>query len=300
MALMNKCIVIEPSSFQEAMQDPTWVDAMVEEYDSIFKNSVWEIVPRPIDKSVVGSRWIYKVKQAADESVEKYKARFVARGFSQIEGIDYGETFAPVARYSSIRSILALSAQMGWCIHQMDVKIAFLNGIIEEEVYIEQLEGFETFDKESHVCRLKRTHYGLKQAPRAWYTRIDNYFTGLGFSKSEADENLYQIVVEGKLLIIVLYVDDLILTGDEQLINSCKEDLAKEFDMKDLGLLHYFLGLEIWQRDGELFVSQGKYTREILGKFQMESCKPMDTPLLGNWRKEDATFGEVVDATIYR
>jgi hypothetical protein len=132
MALMRKCIVTEPSSFQEAVQDPTWVDAMVEEYDSIVKNNVWEIVPRPIDKSMVGSRWIYKVKQSADGSVEKYKARFVARGFSQIEGIDYGETFSLVARYSSIRSILALSAQMGWHIHQMDVKNAFLNEIIEE------------------------------------------------------------------------------------------------------------------------------------------------------------------------
>jgi hypothetical protein len=113
-------------------------------------------------------------------------------------------------------------------------------------VYIEQPEGFETFERESHVCRLKRALYGLKQAPRAWYTQIDNYFTGLGFTKSEADANLYQIVVEGKILIIVLYVDDLILTGDEQLIHSCKEYLAKEFEMKDLGLLHYFLRLEIW------------------------------------------------------
>jgi hypothetical protein len=138
MALMRKCIVTEPYSFQEAMKDPTWVDAMVEEYDSIVKNSAWEIVPRLIDKSVVGSRWIYKVKQAVDGSVEKYKARFVAQGFSQIEGIDYDETFAPVARYSSIRSILALSAQMGWHIHQMDVKTTFLNGIIEEEVYTKQ------------------------------------------------------------------------------------------------------------------------------------------------------------------
>ena len=144
----------------------------------------------------------------------------MARGFSQIKGIDYDESFAPVARYSSIRSILALSTQMGWRIHEMDVKTAFLNGIIEEEVYIEQLEGFETFDRESHVCRLKRALYGLKQAPHAWYTQIDNYFTGPGFTKSEADENLYQILVEGKLLIIVLYVDDLILTGDEKLIHS--------------------------------------------------------------------------------
>ena len=121
----------------------------------------------------------------------------------------------------------------------------FLNGVLEEEVYIEQPEGFKIFSSESHVCRLKRELYGLKQAPRAWYTQIDSYFTRLGFAKSEADPNLYHIVVEGKILIIVLYVDDLILTRDELLINSCKTDLAKEFEMKDLGLLHYFLGLEI-------------------------------------------------------
>jgi len=117
MALMSKCVVTEPSSFKEAVENPAWVDAMVEEYDSIVRNSAWDIVPRPEAKSVVGSRWIYKVKQAADEIVAKYKARFVAQGFSQIEGIDYEETFAPVARYSSIQTILALSAQMGWHVH---------------------------------------------------------------------------------------------------------------------------------------------------------------------------------------
>eukprot|EP00253_Pinus_taeda_P027972 PITA_27972 len=189
---------------------------------------------------------------------------------------------------------------MGWHIHQMDVKTTFLNGVIDEEVYIEQPEGFEVFSSELHVCRLKRALYGLKQAPRAWYTQIDSYFTGLGFSKSEAYPNLYQIVVEGKLLIIVLYVDDLILTGDELLILSCKGDLAKEFEMKDLGLLHYFLGLEIWQCNGGLFVSQGKYAREILEKFNMHSCKPIDTPLPGGWRKEDATSREEVDSIVYR
>ena len=152
---------------------------------------------------------------------------------------------------------------MGWRIDQMDVKTKFLNGIIEEEVYIEQPEGFEIFNSKSHVCRLKRALYGLKQASHAWYTRIDKYFTRLGFTKSEADENLYQIVVEGKILIIVLYVDDLILTGDEQLIHSWKEDLAKELEMKDMGLLHYFLGLEIWKRLVKLLClkasMQGRY-----------------------------------------
>ena len=150
------------------------------------------------------------------------------------------------------------------------------------------------------MCRLKRALYGLKQAPCAWYTRIDSYFTGHGFTKTEVDANLYQIVVEGKLFIIVLYVDDLILIGDEQLIHSCKANLAKEFEMKDLGLLHYFLGLEIWQQEGELFVSQGKYALEILEKLHMHGCKPINTPLPGNWKKEDATSAEVVVATVYQ
>eukprot|EP00253_Pinus_taeda_P027686 PITA_27686 len=204
MALVGECVDSEPSSFEEAVQQPVWVDAMVEEYDSIVRNCVWDVVPRPRDKSVVSSRWIYKVKQAADGSVEKHKAR------------------------------------------------------------------------------------------------IDIYFTGLGFTKSEADVNLYHIMVEGKPLILVLYVDDLILTSDDQLIQSCKEDLAREFEMKDMGLMLYFLSMEVWQRDGEVFVSQGKYANEILRQFHMEKCKPMQTPLAWNWRKEDAISGEVVADTVYR
>ena len=175
------------------------------------QNSMWVIVTRSRDKSVVTSRLLYKVKHASDCSIEKHKARFVACGFSQVEGIDYDETFAPVARYSLIRSILALLAQMGWKIHQMDVKTTFLNGEIEAEVYIEQPEAFETFYHGSHVCWLKQALHGLKKAPRVWYTRIDSYFTRLGFTKSEANANIYHITVEGKLLIIVLYVDDLLL-----------------------------------------------------------------------------------------
>eukprot|EP00253_Pinus_taeda_P024925 PITA_24925 len=216
MALVEECVDTKPSLFEEAVQQPIWVDAMVEEYDSIIRNNVWDVVPRPQGKSMVSSKWLYKVKQVADGSVQKHKARFVAQSFSQAKGIDYDETFSPVVR-------------------------------------------------------------------------IDSYFTDLGFTKSEADANLYYIMVEGKPLIIFLYVDDLILTGDDQLIQSCKEDLAREFKMKDMGLMHYFLGMEVWQKDDEVFVSQGKYANEILRHFHMEKCKPMQTPLAGNWRKEDAT-----------
>ena len=140
---------------------------MVEEYDSIMQNEVWEVLPRLEGKSEVTSRWIYKVKYAAAGSIEKRKARFVARGFSQVEGIDYEETFAPVAQYASIRTVMANVAEMGWKIHQMDVKTAFLNGILEEEVYIEQPQGFEVYGRESHVFRLRKALYGLKQAPQA-------------------------------------------------------------------------------------------------------------------------------------
>ena len=155
---------------------------MIEEYQSIMKNNVCDVVPRPKGKSIVSSKWIYKIKHAVDGSIEKYKARFVAHGFSQEEGIDYDENFAPVARYTSIRSVLSLATVMKWKIHLMDVKTAFFNGVVEEEVYVEQPLGFETHDRESHVCRLKKALYGLKQAPRTWHSRIDRFLSSLGFT----------------------------------------------------------------------------------------------------------------------
>jgi hypothetical protein len=265
---MTKLRDDEPTTFEEAIQKKQWKEAMTEEHQSIMKNDVWEIVPRPKEKSVVTSKWVYKIKHVADGSVDKYKARFIARGFSQKEGEDYDETFAPVARYTSIRAIISLLASMGWSLHQMDVKTTFLNGAIEEEVYIEQPQGFEVHSRDTHVCRLKKDLYGLKQAPRTWYARIDDYLTRLGFSKSHADPNLYYKVVNNAPVILLLYVD-LFLTGEESLIIQCKKELASEFDMKDLGLMHYYLGLEVWQKHGEVFLGQGKYTIKILQKFGM-------------------------------
>jgi hypothetical protein len=160
--LMCDLLEEEPTCFEEAIQRKEWADAMTEEYQSIMKNEVWEIVPRPKNKDVVSSRWLFKIKHVADGSIGKYKARFVARGFFQKEGIDYEETFAHVARYTSIETIIALAAKMKWKLHQMDVNIAFLNGVIEEEVYIEQPQGFEVEDGKSHACRLKKALYGLK------------------------------------------------------------------------------------------------------------------------------------------
>jgi hypothetical protein len=300
MALMCDLIEKEPTCFEEAIQKKEWVDAMTEEYQSIIKNDVWEIVPRPKNKDVVSSKWIYKIKHVADGSIEKHKARFVARGFSQKEGIDYEETFAPVARYTSIRTIIALAAKMKWKLHQMDVKTTFLNGVIEEEVYIEQPQGFEVEDRKTHVCRLKKALYGLKQAPRAWYGRIDSFLTSLGFTKSKVDSNLYFKVMNDEPVILLLYVDDLFLTGEENLITDCKKKLAAEFEMKDLGLMHYFLGLEVWQSPEKIFLNQGKYAVEILKRFDMLECKSMNTPMETKLKLLVDTSSELVDATLYR
>jgi hypothetical protein len=156
-ALMCDLLDEEPTCFEEAIQKKEWADSMTEEYQSIIKNNVWEIVPRPKSKDVVSSKWLFKIKHVVDGSIEKYKERFVAHGFSQKEGIDYEDTFSIVARYTSIRTIIALPAKMKWKLHQMDMKSSFLNGVIEEEVHIEQPQGFEVEDRKSHVCRLKKS-----------------------------------------------------------------------------------------------------------------------------------------------
>ena len=215
-ALVSNISNTEPPLFNEANKLQVWKDAMLDEYKSIMRNDVWDIVPRPKIKSIVSSKWLYKIKHAADGSVEKYKARFVARGFSQKEAIDYDEIFAPVARYTTIHTIISLASVLDWKLHQMDVKTAFLNGEVEQEVYVEQLEGFVEHSKESHVCKLKKALYGLKQAPRVWYDKIDSFLQSLGFSKSATDPNLYFKVVNNQPLILVLYVDDLFLTGEER------------------------------------------------------------------------------------
>jgi hypothetical protein len=298
-AYMTK-LLDEPTTFEEADKKEQWKEAMVEEHQSIMRNEVWEIVPRPKEKSVVTSKWVYKIKHTADRSVDKYNTRFVARGFSQKEGEDYDETFAPVARYTSIRTIISLVASMGWNLHQMDVKTTFLNGAIKEEVYIEQPQGFEVHSRETHVCRLKKALYGLKQSPRAWYARMDSFLTKLGFSKSHADPNLYYNVMNNAPVILLLYVDDLFITGEESLIIQCKKDLASEFDMKYLGLMHYYLGLEVWQKRGEVFLGQGKYAIKILQKFGMMDCKSMDTPMNADIRKVKVPDSDPIDPSLYR
>ena len=164
---------------------------MQEEIDAIEKNKTWQLVEKPNDKEAIGVKWVYKVKHNSDGSIQRTKARLVVKGYAQQLGLDYNETFAPVARLDTIRAIIALAAQKGWNLYQLDVKSAFLNGELKEEVYVQQPQGFVSKGQEEKVYRLKKALYGLKQAPRAWYSEIDNYFMEKGFQRSKSEPTLY-------------------------------------------------------------------------------------------------------------
>ncbi|KAL0377326.1 UNVERIFIED_CONTAM: Retrovirus-related Pol polyprotein from transposon RE1 [Sesamum radiatum] len=294
-------VMMEPESFEAAAKHEVWVQAMKEEIKMIEKNDTWELAERPKDKEVIGVKWIYKTKLNADGSIQKHKARLVAKGYSQLPGIDYTETFAPVARLDTIRALVAIAANKKWKIYQMDVKSAFLNGYIDEEIYVEQPQGFVAKGCEEKVLRLKKALYGLKQAPRAWYSRIDNYFMNQGFRRSLSKPTLYVKRQGNDTLIVSLYVDDLIYTGNnEKMIHDFKEDMMKTFEMSDLGLMHFFLGIEINQEKEGIFICQKKYTETLLKKFKMESCKIVTTPLVTGekYKKEDGS--EKVNGSIYK
>ena len=271
----------EPQNVREACKDECWVKAMDEELEQIEKNNTWELVPRPKDNNVIGTKWVFKNKLNENGEVIRNKARLVCKGYAQREGIDFEETFAPVARLEAIRIFLALSSFQNFKVFQMDVKSAFLNGDLEEEVYIEQPDGFILGNNPNLVCRLKKALYGLKQDPRAWYYRLDKYLHQQGFSKGSADSNLYIKVENDKLLILIVYVDDIIFGSNEEAMSqSFALVMQKEFEMSLLGELTYFLGLQIQQKEGGTFLSQTKYLKQILKKYGMEDAKPVCTPMV--------------------
>ncbi|RVW37574.1 Retrovirus-related Pol polyprotein from transposon RE1 [Vitis vinifera] len=297
----NNVAVFEPAEFEEAEKDDKWIEAMKEELRMIEKNDTWELVDRPQHRKVIGVKWVYRTKLNADGSVNKYKARLVVKGYSQVFGVDFSETFAPVARLDTIRMLLALTAQKGWKTYQLDVKSAFLNGYLQKEIYVEQPEGFQVKGQEEKVYLLKKALYGLKQAPRAWYSRIDEHLQSLGFVKSPSEATLYVKGTDANLIVVSVYVDDLLVTGsNEKLVKEFKAEMLKVFEMTDLGLMSYFLGMEVKQDHGGVFISQKKYAKEILNKFHMDDCKRTSTPMnqKEKFSKDDGT--EKVDESQYR
>ena len=275
----------EPRTVNEALSSPNrakWEKEMKTEMESLKINDVWELVELPEDRKVIGSKWVFRVKTDADGKVETHKARLVAQGFSQTFGDDYDETFSPVARFESIRTVIALAAKYGLKLHQMDVTTAFLNGDLKEEVYMQQPEGFVEKGKEHLVCRLCRSIYGLKQSPRCWNSVLDSKLKSMGFEQTMGNPCIYVKEECGEIFIIAVYVDDILLAGKtDQKINEVKQALAELFKMKDMGELHHFLGVKVVQKPSskEVWIGQESYTKSMLEIFSMESSKPVNTPI---------------------
>ena len=246
----------ENLSFEEVIQEESWKNAMDEEIKAIERNMTWELVDLPEVHKPLDLKWVYKKKN--NGAIKKHKARLVVKGYKQKAGIDYDEVFAPVARMESNRLLISQAAQYNWSIYQMDVKSVFLNGILEEEVYVKQPPGYKKVGEKRKVLKLKKALYSLKQAPRAWNFKIDGYLKRKGFKQCPYEHSVYVKKVEGKILIVVLYVDDLIFMGNcQKLIDEFKKDMTLEFEMTELGLLKYFLGLEIKQTtERYIFVSR--------------------------------------------
>eukprot|EP00253_Pinus_taeda_P008453 PITA_08453 len=254
---MSKILnIVEPLNYEEASRSEEWRAAMHEEMESIYRNDTWDLVELPEGKTPIGCKWLYKPKVNADGTVEKFKARLVAKGYSQQEGIYFDDTFAPVAKLNTIRMLICLATKHKWKLHELDVKSAFLNEELKEEIYLVQPPGFVKKGQEHLVCKLHKALYGLKQAP------------------SHGNAN--------------------------SLIKEIKQQMSQEFEMKDLGDLHYCLGLEMWKDFGQTFLTQGKYARNLLERFRMEQCKTAATPLQQNLKLSSDDGTKQVDATLYR
>ncbi|KAJ4728947.1 Retrovirus-related Pol polyprotein from transposon TNT 1-94 [Melia azedarach] len=285
--------VIDLSNFSEASNYKEWNAAMRDEIVVIEKNKTWELVDRPLHKQVVGVKWVYRTKFNADGSIHKHKARLVVKGYAQQQGIDYGDTFAPVARLDTIKLLIALAAQNRWKIFHLDIKSAFLNG---------SLEGFKVNGEEDKVYKLHKALYGLKQAPSAWYNRIDEFLCASGFRRSYNDATLYiKTSASADTLIISMYVDDLLIIGSRiDDVNDFKQQLYQKFEMTDLGEMKFFLGLQVHQTAEGIFVSQQAYVINMLKKFRMQHCKPTSTPLIVNQKLTKFDGDTKADAFRYR
>uniref|UniRef100_A0A2N9GV31 Reverse transcriptase Ty1/copia-type domain-containing protein n=1 Tax=Fagus sylvatica TaxID=28930 RepID=A0A2N9GV31_FAGSY len=279
----------EPTSYTQASKHSQWCTAMDEEFHALQKQGTWSLVPMPTSKNVVGCKWIYKLKHNSDGSIARYKARLVAKGFHQQHVIDFDETFSPVIKPPTVRLILSLAVSLKWPLRQLDVKNAFLHGILKEEVYMTQPQGYIDHTHPNFVCKLQKSIYGLKQAPRAWFDSFSTQLLHLGFTASNADSSLF-IYKQGKVIAyLLLYVDDIVLTSNTpSYLDHLIHQLNSVFDLKDLGSLHYFLGLQVTRTSNSLYIKQTKsmvgalhyltFTRPDISFAVYQVCQYMSTP----------------------
>ena len=290
-----------PTTFNQAMKSPDvdfWNKAIAKELEAHAENHTWDIVELPSHKRAIGCRWVFNIKD--NINVPLFKARLVAQGFRQVQGVDYGETFSPVIRYESIRILFAIAAQFKLVIHQMDVTTVFLNGDLQEEIYMKIPDGVDAPD--NMVCRLRKSLYGLKQAPLCWNMKINDLMLSAGFKRSLSEFGLYSKIVNAEVVLVALYVDDLlILSNNMALINQVKLLLNSSFKMKDLGLVNTFLGMEISQNSNGISLHLNKYLNNMLQEFGMNECNAVSTPLPSNINSiDDGLKLSESDATVFR
>jgi len=292
---------IEPKKIDEALDDSHWLLAMQEELNQFVRNDVWELVPKPKDTSIIGTKWVFRNKLDEDGHIIRNKARLVAQGYNQQEGIDYDETFAPVARLESIRMLLSFACYKNFKLYQMDVKSAFLNGIVNEQVYVKQPPGFEDFEHPDYVFKLKKALYGLKQAPRAWYERLRNFLISQKFGMGSIDNTLFIKNLGKDILLVQIYVDDIIFgSTDDTLCKEFSKQMEDEFEMSMMGELSFFLGLQVRQEEKGIFISQTKYAKELVKKFGLEDSKLASTPMSSTLKLDKDLEGPSTDSKKYR
>ncbi|GJY74280.1 retrovirus-related pol polyprotein from transposon TNT 1-94 [Tanacetum coccineum] len=293
--------IVEPKNIKEAMADSAWIEAMQDELHQFDRLQVWELVDKPFGKNVIKLKWLWKNKKDEDQTVIRNKARLVAKGYAQEEGIDFDESFAPVARLEAVRIFVAYAAHKSFPIYQMDVKTAFLNGPLKEEVYVAQPDGFVDPDHPDKVYRLRKALYGLKQAPRAWYDELSKFLISNGFTKGIIDPTLFTIKYGEDILLVQIYVDDIIFGSTNPKFSKRFEKLMHgRFEMSLMGEMKFFLGLQIHQSPRGIFINQAKYTLEILKKHGMEKGQSIGTPMATKPKLDADLSGEPVDQTDYR
>lgn len=295
--------VDEPATYAHAVQNKQWQEAMNSEIEAIERNKTWQLTELPKGAKPIGLKWVYKLKRNTDGDIIKYKARLVAKGYVQRQGIDFEDAFAPVTRMETVRLLLALAEKNGWEVHHLDVKSAFLNGELMEDVYVMQPEGFAERGKEHLVYKLLKALYGLRQAPRAWYAyaKLNQCLLKLGFVKCPYEHAVYSRREGNDALIIGLYVDDLLITGTNvSAIERLKVQVKNEFDMSDLGRLSHYLGIEVNQTKEYIELKQSSYAKKLLEKSGMAECKSTKYPMEPGIQLSKDSAGKEVDPRQFR
>jgi len=259
--------------------NPAWQLAMTQEFEALHSNHTWDLVNLPSGKRAIGCKWVYKVKHKADGTIERFKARLVVKGYTQQAGIDSTETFSPIIKMTTVRALLATAVKKGWNIYQLDVNNAFLHGELHEEVYMEIPPGLAV-DRSDLVCKLNKSLYGLKQASRQWYAKLAEVLYSRGYTHSLNDYSLFHRKTANSTIFVAVYVDDVLLTGTDKIeVKELKTFLHDKFKIKDLGRMHYFLGIEVLYKDDGLIISQRKFVLDLLKNYNISSMSSCNSPL---------------------